>query len=104
MTGTDKINPPSPGAEASHDPGAHGGTSGQGWRAALTSSALSSRIIVGFATLCAIKLVMLVSLRKHLYEIHWRVSEEEFDWVNSVAFYLFAVLAGLNLWKFSTRC
>ena len=63
-----------------------------------------SRIAVGFAALCLVKLILLVSLRKQLFEIHWRVSDEAPNWVNSAAFYLFAVLVGLNLWKLGTRC
>jgi hypothetical protein len=74
------------------------------WQAPWLAPALWSRIAVGFAALCLVKLIMLVSLRKHLFEIHWRVSSENTYWLNSVAFYLFAVLAGLNLWKLGTRC
>jgi len=75
-----------------------------GWLAACNSPALWSRIAVGFAALCLVKLILLASLRKQLYEIHWRVSDEAPTWLNSFAFYLFAVLAGLNLWKLGTRC
>lgn len=59
---------------------------------------------MGFAALCLVKLILLVSLRKQLFEIHYRVSDEAPTWLNSFAFYLFAVLAGLNLWKLGTRC
>jgi sulfatase-like protein len=98
------INEPSTSAEATDGASASGGAHASGWRTALTSPAVWSRIAVGFTALCVIKLIMLASLRKHLYEIHWRVSEEEHNWINSVAFYLFGVLAGLNLWKLGTRC
>src|SRR5258708_7785559 len=100
MTSTDKINEPPTGATT---PGGQSPRP-QGWHAALMSPSLSSRIAVGFAALCVVKLIMLVSLRKHLFEIHWRVSDENPNWLNSVAFYLFAALAGLNLWKLGTRC
>jgi hypothetical protein len=66
--------------------------------------AVWNRIAVGFTALCLVKLIMLVSLRKHLFEIHWRISGEPVSWLNSVAFYLFAGLAGLILWQFGTRC
>lgn len=68
------------------------------------SPAIWRRVGVGFAALCLVKLVMMVSLRKQLFEIHWRVSNQPPTWLNDFAFYLFALLAGLNLWKFSTRC
>lgn len=74
------------------------------WRAALTSSALVSRIALGLGALCLVKLILLVGLRKELFEIHYRVGELPPTWVNFGAFYLFAVLAGLNIWKLSARC
>src|SRR6185312_6124893 len=74
------------------------------WFAALNSPAVWSRVAVGFGALCLIKIIMLVSLRKELFEIHWRVSEEAPTWLNAFAFYLFALLIGTNLWKLSARC
>src|SRR6185312_15739975 len=74
------------------------------WRAALTSPTLVSRIALGLGALCVIKLVVLLGLRKELFEIHYRVSEIAPSWVNSAAFYLFALLAGLNIWKLGARC
>ena len=74
------------------------------WRVAFTSPALCRRIAVGCAALCLVKLILIVGLSKELFEIHWRVSDEEPTWFNVVAFHLFVVLAGLNLWKFSARC
>lgn len=68
------------------------------------SPAIWSRVAVGFAALCLVKLVMLAGLRKQLFEIHFRVSEEPPTWLNTASFYLFAVLVGLNLWKLSARC
>src|ERR1017187_6632571 len=63
-----------------------------------------SRIGLLFAVLCLIKLTILVVLRKPLFEIHWRISGQESNWTNDAAFYLFALLAGLNLWAMGTRC
>ncbi|HEY2082783.1 MAG TPA: LTA synthase family protein, partial [Verrucomicrobiae bacterium] len=68
------------------------------------SPAIWNRIAVGFAALCAVKLIMLVSLRKDLFQIHYRVGGEPPTGLNPIVFYLFAALAGLNLWKLSTRC
>lgn len=74
------------------------------WRAALSSPTLASRITLGLGALCLIKLMVLVSLRKELFEIHYRVGEIPPSWVNYAAFYLFALLAGLNIWKLGARC
>ena len=59
---------------------------------------------MGFAALCVIKLILLIGIRKELFEIHWRVGSNSPGLANSVAFYLFALLAGLNLWKLGARC
>lgn len=74
------------------------------WHAALTSSALVNRIALGLGALFFIKLILMVGLRKELYETHYRVGELPPNWVNTVAFYLFALLVGLNVWKLGTRC
>jgi phosphoglycerol transferase MdoB-like AlkP superfamily enzyme len=57
-----------------------------------------------FLVLFLIKLVMLVSFRKHLLEIHWRIGSQPFTYTNAVLFYAFAALVGLNLWLMATRC
>jgi arylsulfatase A-like enzyme len=101
MTGTDKSETPSRGAVVNDTAR---GWRGQGGRTAWNTPALWSRIGVGFAALCLVKLILLGSLRKQLYEIHWRVSDEAPTWLNWFAFYLFAILAGANLWKLGTRC
>jgi phosphoglycerol transferase MdoB-like AlkP superfamily enzyme len=69
-----------------------------------TSPSIWNRITVGFAALCVVKLIMLAGLRKELFQIHYRVGGEVPNWLNPVVFYLFAALAGLNLWQLSTRC
>ncbi|HWD94349.1 MAG TPA: sulfatase-like hydrolase/transferase [Verrucomicrobiae bacterium] len=68
------------------------------------SSAVWNRIAIGFAALSIIKLIMLAGLRKELFQIHYRVGGEVPNWLNPVVFYLFAALAGLNLWKLSAQC
>jgi phosphoglycerol transferase MdoB-like AlkP superfamily enzyme len=57
-----------------------------------------------FAALSLIKAVMLFGFRKHLFETHWRVSSERYDWMNEVAFYVFAVLVGLVVWRIKDLC
>ncbi len=47
---------------------------------------------------------MLVGFRKHLFEIHWRFNLPPENWLNRTAFYIFAVLTGLNLWRFGKKC
>jgi len=66
--------------------------------------ALLLRVLVIFGALCLIKLGIIASFQKHLYEIHWRTVAEAHDWTNEVAFFLFTVIVGLNLWVFGMRC
>jgi phosphoglycerol transferase MdoB-like AlkP superfamily enzyme len=65
---------------------------------------VAGRIGLLFLTLCGLKLVMLAGFREHLFEVHWRIGSDDQGWVNVAAFYLLAVLAGLNLWQFARRC
>jgi arylsulfatase A-like enzyme len=62
------------------------------------------RIGLLFLALCLVKLALLFGLRKHLFEIHWRVGGEPNNWVNEAGFYVFAGLVGLHVWKLGTRC
>jgi arylsulfatase A-like enzyme len=57
-----------------------------------------------FGALCLIKLIMLTSLQKYLFQMHWRTESGPVTWVNQTAFGAFVVLLGLNLWQFATRC
>jgi len=63
-----------------------------------------SRIVLLFVVLCLVKVALLLGLRRHLFEIHWRVGGEPSDWINGTGFYLFAVLVGLHLWRLGTQC
>ena len=65
---------------------------------------VAGRIGLLFAVLCSIKLAMLVGLRVHLFEIHWRVDSEGYSWMDRVAFFAFAILVALNLWRLGDRC
>jgi len=66
--------------------------------------AIWNRAVLLLGALCLIKLLMIFGLRKHLFETHWRVGPEPITWVNYVAFYVFALMAGLNLWRFAGHC
>src|ERR1044072_306553 len=66
--------------------------------------AVKIRCVALFCVLCVIKFLILFALRQHLFEIHWRIGGEPMDWINHAAFYLFAILAGTNLWMFGTGC
>jgi len=65
---------------------------------------VAGRIGLLFLALCALKLAKLAVFRKHLFEVHWRINNETYDWLNVAAFYFFAALVGLNLWQFARRC
>jgi phosphoglycerol transferase MdoB-like AlkP superfamily enzyme len=73
-------------------------------RAGKISWDVAGRIGLLFAVLCSIKLVMLVGLRAHLFEIHWRVDSEGYSWLDRVAFFAFAILVALHLWRLGDRC
>jgi phosphoglycerol transferase MdoB-like AlkP superfamily enzyme len=73
-------------------------------RAGNISWDVAGRIGLLFAALCSIKLAMLVGLRVHLFEIHWRVDSEDYSWLDQVAFFAFAILVALNLWRLGDRC
>ena len=48
---------------------------------------------------------MLAGMRKQLFEAHWRVGNELWaSWLCAGLFYLFALLAGANIWVFGMRC
>ncbi len=73
-------------------------------RVGSATASIWSRAVLLFGILCLIKLVLLIGLAKYLFEIHWRISGQPFNYVNQIAFYGFALLAGLNLWAMATRC
>ena len=74
-------------------------------RTTRASAAIWNRAVLLLISLCLIKVAMIFGpLRKHIFEIHWRVGPEPVDWVNYTTFYIFALLAGLNLWVFAGHC
>src|SRR5579862_9728171 len=73
-------------------------------RAEKISWDVAGRIGLLFLALCAIKLAMLVGLRAHLFEIHWRVESQGYSWLDRVAFFAFAILVALHLWRLGDQC
>ncbi len=63
-----------------------------------------SRVLVLFLALAFIKLVLLVGLRKHLHEIHWRIEGVPTTWANYAAFCGFVVLGVLSLATLAGYC
>src|SRR5262249_54676161 len=63
-----------------------------------------SRIVVLFAALAILKLALLIELRKHLQETHWRIDVPPVTWVNYPAFYGLLVLGGLSLVQLGSYC
>ncbi len=66
--------------------------------------AVWSRLAVLFPALASIKVVLLVGLRKHLCEIHWRVEPPATTWWNYFGFGLFLSLGMLSLLRLAQRC
>ncbi len=65
---------------------------------------VAGRIGLLFVTLSLVKLAMLIGFRRHLFEIHWRITDHPYSWLNEVAFFAFAALLGFNLWRFAAQC
>ena len=62
-----------------------------------------ARIGLLFGALFLIKILLLLTYRKYLFEIHWRIRSLASGTLGEVAFYLFALLVGLNLWVLAGR-
>jgi len=67
-------------------------------------SRLWARLLMLFCGLAGIKFGLLWSLRKELYETHWRISGVPDSWVNSLAFYGFILLGFVSLGTLAHRC
>src|SRR3954451_7040135 len=67
-------------------------------------SMIWARLLVLFLSLVSIKLALLVCLRKHLFEIHWRVEPVETNWGDQLAFFVFVCLGVLSLFRFGRHC
>jgi|GEM_PF-1044614 len=85
--------------ESEHSPG------GAVWRKLLAvTPALVSRMMVIFGALALIKLVLLIGLRKHLQEIHWRTGGDPRSWLGTLAFYALAGVLVYSLIQFGRQC
>ena len=63
-----------------------------------------ARIGLLFGVLFLIKILLLVTYRRYLFEIHWRIGSQEGElWVKR-RFISLQLLAGLNLWVLGGRC
>jgi glucan phosphoethanolaminetransferase (alkaline phosphatase superfamily) len=63
-----------------------------------------TRIGLLFASLVLVKVVLVFGFAKHVYEKHWRVTDEPESWLNHATFFLFLVLALLGLLSLATHC
>jgi len=63
-----------------------------------------ARISLLFGALCLIKVLILLNFQRYLFGIHWRIDPLAPDWLSEVAFYVFALLVGLNLWVLGKHC
>jgi hypothetical protein len=63
-----------------------------------------TRLLLIWVALCGVKCGILLSLRKELFQVHWRIMQVPPNWVNFVAFGAFVLLVGLNLWVFARKC
>ena len=88
-----KPSPPSNGAPGTTQPAILG-----------LAYAAWARILVLFLALASVKLALLVGLRKHIYDIHWRVASFPETWCNYAAFYLFVCLGVLSLLGLARHC
>ena len=73
-------------------------------RCQLVSEGVWPRIGILLGALCLIKSLLLISFRKHLFEIHWRYGSQPYSWRNEVAFHLFAALVGLHVLVLGRQC
>ena len=77
-------------------------------RERVSSNSPTSRVWIRagllFLVLCLIKCAILFTFRKHLFEIHWRVSATPPSWRDNLFFIVFAGLAGIDLWLLGRRC
>lgn len=66
--------------------------------------AVLSRVVVIFGALAMVKLILLIGLRKHLQEIHWRSSGDAVSWINTFTFYALAGVLVYTLVELGRQC
>lgn len=79
------------------------GLPGLGWLKRLPSG-VWARVLFVFVALCLVKCAVIFSLRKELFQDVWRIPSGGNSWTDEVAFYLLAVVLGIHLWCFASRC
>ena len=60
------------------------------------SAGVWTRIGLLFSALCLAKIFLLLTFRRYLFEIHWRTGTVTQSWFNEAAFYMFALLVGVE--------
>ena len=73
------------------------------WGFLAQHSGVTTRLVILLLGLAAVKLALIGSLGKHLYELHWRDSLRPATAVNHAAFYLFVSLGVLSLLQLGRR-
>ncbi len=63
-----------------------------------------NRALVIFGALALIKVFLLIGLRKHLQEIHWRTGDEPAGWLNLVTFCALAGILAYTLFRLGRQC
>jgi hypothetical protein len=67
-------------------------------------SGVWSRLLVLFVALAGIKVALVVSLGKKLFETHWRLTPHEPVWGDYVLFGFFVVIGGASLLRLQRQC
>src|SRR4051812_22994789 len=62
------------------------------------------RLLILFFVLCAVKAALLLTLGKHLFEIHWRTQTTEIGWVDYLSFAGFVLIGTLTLARLAHFC
>lgn len=65
---------------------------------------VGSRLLTLFLALGLIKLILVCGLRRHLQEIHWRITDYPVHWTNWAAFGLFVGVGVLSLIGLGRQC
>lgn len=63
-----------------------------------------ARIVVLFFALGLMKIILLMGLGQHLYQVHWRIGGAPQGWCNTIAFYVFVSLGVISLVQLAGHC
>lgn len=70
----------------------------------LRSPELGARVFATFTALAILKLVLLASLGKYLFQMHWRVPASGISWEGKLAFCVFVILCLLSMLRLGATC